>query len=121
MLDQFQQNETIKKEIVNVAPIGLPDMTTSIDQSIAPPFKPSKPRVPTSLDRLEASLLRARAAIKEARNANQLLDPDYVPIGPMYRDAKTFHRCTLFSTTSWANIEYLVSHSCKDGRTFMLS
>ncbi|GLT93458.1 hypothetical protein SLE2022_112510 [Rubroshorea leprosula] len=92
MLDQFQQNETIKKEIVNVAPIGLPDMTTSIDQTIAPPLKPSKPRVPTSLDRLEASLLRARAAIKEAKNANQLLDPDYVPIGPMYRDAKTFHR-----------------------------
>lgn len=46
----------------------------------------------TNLDRIEAGLRRARAAIKEAKQGNQTQDPDFVPIGPMYRDANAFHR-----------------------------
>ena len=44
------------------------------------------------LDRIEAGLRQARAAIREAKNGNQTQDPDYVPMGPMYHNAKAFHR-----------------------------
>ncbi|KAL5976581.1 hypothetical protein ACLOJK_020914 [Asimina triloba] len=47
--------------------------------------------------KVEASLARARAAIRESSlgvnpTSSALTDPDYVPRGPMYRNAKAFHR-----------------------------
>lgn len=41
---------------------------------------------------IEVRLGKARAAIKEATNRDDEPDPDYLPIGPMYRNAKAFHR-----------------------------
>lgn len=53
------------------------------------------PRNFSSLDKLEASLVQARATIREARNGNQINDPDYAPYGPIYWNASVFHRSYL--------------------------
>lgn len=50
----------------------------------------------SKLEKLEAGLVKARSAIKEAaRNKNNTSiheDPDYVPQGSVYRNANGFHR-----------------------------
>lgn len=52
----------------------------------------------SGLYKLEASLVQARAAIKEARNGNQMNDPEYVPYGPIYWNASVFHKYVFIST-----------------------
>lgn len=50
----------------------------------------------SSLAKVEASLAKARSAIREAARVRNLTsvheDPDYVPRGPIYRNANSFHR-----------------------------
>ncbi|KAJ4970566.1 hypothetical protein NE237_003665 [Protea cynaroides] len=64
---------------------------------VAPSLITKMPKEHSSLERLEAGLARARAAIREAaRNWNQTLtDADYVPQGPMYWKPRAFHRSYL--------------------------
>ncbi|KAJ4979725.1 hypothetical protein NE237_010505 [Protea cynaroides] len=51
------------------------------------------PKEHSRLERLEAGLARARAAIREAAKTwNQTTDPDYIPQGPMYWKPRAFHR-----------------------------
>ncbi|XAR64607.1 Xylogalacturonan beta-1,3-xylosyltransferase [Bertholletia excelsa] len=51
---------------------------------------------PSNLQKLEAGLGRARAAIRDAINGrNRTEDPDFVPVGPIYWDANAFHRSYL--------------------------
>jgi len=54
--------------------------------------KPNLARKRSNLDRVEADLLQARAAIRKAVNGNQTQDIDYVPTGPMYHKPNLFHR-----------------------------
>lgn len=47
----------------------------------------------SSLERLEAGLVRVRAAIKQAQSKNQTFDdPEYVPTGSVYWNPIAFHR-----------------------------
>ncbi|KAH7512072.1 hypothetical protein FEM48_Zijuj12G0051700 [Ziziphus jujuba var. spinosa] len=47
------------------------------------------------LELIESHLIKARAAIKEAKFGNQTGDPDFIPVGPMYWNSKAFHRSYL--------------------------
>ena len=63
------------------------------NESLALSMNARLPKKYSNLARLEAGLGRARASIREAKNWNQTIeDHDYVPIGPMYWNSKTFHR-----------------------------
>lgn len=58
----------------------------------SPILKARRQREYTNLERLEARLMRSRSAISEAKIRNQTQDSEYTPIGPMYWNAKAFHR-----------------------------
>ncbi|XP_023544606.1 probable glycosyltransferase At5g03795 [Cucurbita pepo subsp. pepo] len=64
----------------------------SAGSNYEPAAKARKQRRYTKLERIEAELRGARAAIREAMFQNQTQDSDFVPSGPMYWNAKTFHR-----------------------------
>ncbi|GJY15845.1 probable glycosyltransferase [Tanacetum coccineum] len=53
------------------------------------------PRNFSGLDKLESSLVQARAAIREGQSGDQISDPDYTPYGPIYWNSTLFHRSYL--------------------------
>ncbi|GMP50138.1 hypothetical protein CsSME_00016877 [Camellia sinensis var. sinensis] len=81
---------------LNTSTISAPQIAPSTNESHTIPPKVEPKRKPSNLNKLEASLGRVRAAIREARNnGNQTHDPEYVPGGPMYWNANAFHRSYL--------------------------
>lgn len=89
---KVQPNGNKEEDGYNISTSGNTSVPVANETQV-PLLKPR--RHYSNLDRLEAGLRRARAAIKEAKQGNQTQDPDYVPIGPMYRDAGSFHRSYL--------------------------
>ena len=62
------------------------------EPELVPLVKARREREFTHLEQLEGRLMKARSAIREAKIGNQTEDPEYIPIGPTYWNAKAFHR-----------------------------
>ncbi|WVY98219.1 hypothetical protein V8G54_030370 [Vigna mungo] len=66
-----------------------------VNETSEPHLLMGQTRKSNILEETEIGLAKARAAIREARNGNRTQDSDYVPIGPVYLNAKAFHRSYL--------------------------
>ncbi|CAI9097860.1 OLC1v1034373C1 [Oldenlandia corymbosa var. corymbosa] len=82
--------EMQKEELPGITADDSP-VNLATNESHASPSNPKLRRKFSNLGRLEAELNLARSAIREAKNTNQSYDPDYIPTGPMYWNAKAFH------------------------------
>nr|AGV54221.1 glycosyltransferase [Phaseolus vulgaris] len=99
--DQYNQTEVfnLSKPSFNLSNLDetkvLNAFETSVNESSEPHLPQEQNGESTILDNIEIGLAQARAAIREARNGTGTPDSDYVPKGPMYWNAKAFHRSYL--------------------------
>ncbi|GFZ05199.1 exostosin family protein [Actinidia rufa] len=97
---------SVKEELerpFSLGEVAQAPMGSSMEQKSSPksPYEVSAGEIKrfTRLDRLEAALAKARHSIREAAQIRNMTsiheDSDYVPQGPMYRNANAFHRSYL--------------------------
>lgn len=85
ILKQGANNRTIRLNPINITSMSNNFTLTGSSELI-------KKRVLSNLEKIEFELQKARVAIKAASMDDTVDDPDYVPLGPMYWNAKVFHR-----------------------------
>ncbi|XP_057460515.1 probable glycosyltransferase At5g03795 isoform X1 [Actinidia eriantha] len=97
---------SVKEELerpFSLGEVAQAPMGSSMEQKSSPksPYEVSAGEIKryTRLDRLEAALAKARHSIREAAQIRNMTsvheDSDYVPQGPIYRNANAFHRSYL--------------------------
>ncbi|XP_013626452.1 PREDICTED: probable glycosyltransferase At5g03795 [Brassica oleracea var. oleracea] len=85
---QGDKNRTIQLNPINITLVSNNVTSTAASELM-------KKRVTKKIDKIEFELQKARVAVKAASMDDPVDDPDYVPIGPMYWNAKVFHRSYL--------------------------
>jgi hypothetical protein len=85
-----------KEEILNIT-ANSTKISPFFNETEALPLSAKIKRRFNQFERLEARMQKARTAIREAKSSNQSHDPDYIPTGPMYWNANSFHRFVALS------------------------